>query len=73
MSDNLNRAYLQVYRNKGSQGIDGMSVDMLKDYLVDNKELILDSLLEERYKPRPVMMVEIPKDDGSMRMLCKFT
>jgi hypothetical protein len=31
MSDNLNRAYLQVYRNKGSQGIDGMSVDMLKD------------------------------------------
>lgn len=69
MKDNLNRAYLQVYRNKGSQGIDGMSVDMLKGYLVDNKELILDSLLQERYKPKPVMMVEIPKDDGSMRML----
>lgn len=67
--DNLNQAYLQVYRNKGSQGIDGMKVEELRDYLMLNKDLLLQELLQERYKPKPVLMVEIPKDDGSMRML----
>lgn len=35
--DNLNQAYLQVYRNKGSHGIDKMTVDELKGYLKANK------------------------------------
>ena len=67
--DNLNKAYLQVYRNKGSQGIDGMTVHELKSYLKENREKILQELLEETYKPKPVLMVEIPKEDGSKRML----
>jgi RNA-directed DNA polymerase len=67
--NNLNQAYLQVYRNKGSHGIDKMTVDELKSYLKINKEKLLHELLGEVYKPKPVLMVEIPKDDGSKRML----
>lgn len=67
--NNLNKAYMQVYQNKGSQGIDGMTVYELKDYLKENKDKLLQELLDETYKPKPVLMVEIPKDDGSKRML----
>jgi len=67
--DNLNKAYLQVYRNKGSQGIDGMTVHELKSYLKVNREVLLQELLKETYKPKAVLMVEIPKEDGSKRML----
>jgi RNA-directed DNA polymerase len=34
--NNLNQEYLQVYRNKGSHGIDKMTVDELKSYLKIN-------------------------------------
>ena len=32
-SDNLNRAYLQVVRNKGAEGVDGMKYTELKEHL----------------------------------------
>ena len=32
-NDNLNRAYLQVVRNKGAEGVDGMKYTELKEYL----------------------------------------
>jgi len=67
--DNLNKAYLQVYRNKGSQGIDGMTVQELKSYLRNNGESIRKDLMEETYTPNPVLMVEIPKENGKERML----
>ena len=35
-SDNLNRAYLQVVRNKGAEGVDGMKYTELKEHLVKN-------------------------------------
>ena len=38
--DNLNAAYLQVVRNKGAAGVDGMTVDELGDYLSENGENI---------------------------------
>lgn len=69
VKENLNEAYLQVYRNKGSQGIDGMTIYELKAYLKENKEKLLQEILEETYKPKPVVMVEIPKEDGSKRKL----
>ena len=67
--DNLNKAYLQVYRNKGSQGIDGMTVQELKSYLRNNGESIRKDLMEETYTPNPVLMVEIPKENGKVRRL----
>ncbi|WP_331477994.1 hypothetical protein [[Ruminococcus] lactaris] len=39
-SDNLNRAYLQVVRNKGAEGVDGMKYTELKEHLVKDGEII---------------------------------
>ena len=39
-NDNLNRAYLQVVRNKGAEGVDGMKYTELKEYLAKNGEWI---------------------------------
>ena len=66
---NLNAAYKQVKRNKGSRGVDKMDVESLKDYLVDNKETLIASILIGTFCPNPVRRVEIPKDNGKMRML----
>ena len=38
-SDNLNRAYLQVVRNKGAEGVDGMKYTELKEHLAKNGEI----------------------------------
>jgi RNA-directed DNA polymerase len=62
--DNLNAAYLKVKRNKGSHGVDGMTVDQLLDYLTERGKELRESILTGRYKPQPVRRVEIPKQDG---------
>lgn len=67
--ENLNEAYLQVYRNKGTNGVDGITVEELKDYLKENKDEIIDSIKTRKYKPQPVLRVEIPKENGKMRKL----
>ena len=46
-SDNLNRAYLQVVRNKGAEGVDGMKYTELKEHLVKNGEIIKEQLGQE--------------------------
>lgn len=66
---NLRRAFRQVKRNKGTSGIDKMSVDELSPYLVQNWEQIKKQLLAGAYKPSPVRRVEIPKPDGGKRKL----
>jgi len=67
--DNLNFAYKQVKKNKGAHGIDGMEVEHLLQYLKDNGDELVKSVLDGRYRPNPVRRVEIPKDNGKMRML----
>lgn len=67
--DNLNKAYKQVKRNKGSHGVDGMKVDELLQYLKDNGNDIRQSILDGKYHPNPVRRVEIPKDNGKKRKL----
>lgn len=66
---NLRKALAQVKRNRGSAGIDKMSVEDLSPYLVHNWEQIKKQLLAGEYKPSPVRRVEIPKSDGSKRKL----
>ena len=36
--DNLNKAYKQVYRNKGASGVDGVTVEELSPYIKEHKE-----------------------------------
>ena len=67
--ENLNAAYLQVVRNKGAAGIDGMTVEELGAYLSENGEIIREQLRTRKYKPQPVRRVEIPKPDGGVRNL----
>ena len=67
--DNLNAAYLQVVRNKGAAGVDGMTVEELGAYLSENGESIREQLRTRKYKPQPVRRVEIPKPDGGTRNL----
>jgi RNA-directed DNA polymerase len=66
---NLNRAYKRVRSNKGSGGVDKMEVESLKDYLVENKDQLMRSILDGRYRPNPVRRVEIPKENGKKRAL----
>jgi group II intron reverse transcriptase/maturase len=68
-TENLNRAYERVKRNKGAGGVDGMGVDELLRYLKDNGEGIRKSILAGKYRPAPVRRVEIPKGNGKMRKL----
>ena len=68
-SDNLNRAYLQVVRNKGAEGVDGMKYTELKEHLEKNGDIIKEQLRTRKYKPQPVRRVEIPKPDGGVRNL----
>ena len=67
--NNLNQAYLKVKRNGGSAGIDGMTVEEMLPYLKEHREELLEALRSERYKPKAVRRVEIPKPDGGKRML----
>ena len=67
--DNLNAAYLQVVRNKGATGVDGMNVEELGAYLWENGENIREQLKTRKYKTQPVRRVEIPKPDGGTRKL----
>ena len=67
--DNLNTAYLQVVRNKGAEGVDGMKYTELLEHLKENGENIKEQLRTRKYKPQPVRRVEIPKPDGGVRNL----
>lgn len=66
---NLNRAYKRVKANKGSAGVDGMTVQDLRTWLVGHKEELVGSLLDGSYQPQPVRGVQIPKPGGGMRQL----
>ena len=64
---NLKEAMWRVKTNKGSAGIDGMTVDELPDY--PQLLVIREQLLSGVYEPQPVKRVEIPKPDGGVRKL----
>src|SRR6478736_3252616 len=67
--ENLQRAWKRVRRNKGSPGVDGMTIDDAKDYLREHWPSIRSQLLDGIYQPQPVKRVEIPKPDGGVRRL----
>lgn len=64
---NLNQAYKRVKKNKGAGGVDGMQVEDLLQYLKDNGEEIRQTIKDGKYRPQPVLRVEIPKEDGKKK------
>jgi len=68
--ENLLEALRRVKANKGSAGIDGMTVGQLSGYLKEHWLTIREQLLNGTYEPQPVRRVEIEKPDGGgMRKL----
>ena len=66
---NCEQALKRVQSNKGSAGVDGMTVQQLPAYLKQHWPNIREQLLAGTYKPQPVLRVEIAKPDGGMRKL----
>jgi len=62
--ENCKQALQRVKANKGSPGIDGMTVEQLPEYLKQHGHEIGEQLRSGTYQPRPVKRVEIPKPAG---------
>src|ERR1700674_2220256 len=62
--ENLKEALRRVKANKGSAGVDGMTIGGITDYLKQHWPAIREQLLSGTYAPQPVRRVEIPKPDG---------
>ncbi|WP_239014016.1 reverse transcriptase domain-containing protein [Archangium violaceum] len=56
-------------QNKGSPGVDGMRVEELDPWLVNNWDAVRAQLLDGSYQPQPVREQEIPKSGGGVRKL----
>jgi RNA-directed DNA polymerase len=67
--ENCKQALKRVKANKGSAGVDGMTVQQLPEFLKQHWPAIREQLLNGAYKPQPVRRVEIPKPDGGVRKL----
>lgn len=66
---NLNEAYLQVYRNKGAAGVDGVQVTELKEHLQLHSKGYTEQIEKGHYQVSPILGVEIPKSNGKTRLL----
>jgi RNA-directed DNA polymerase len=66
---NCKQALARVKANKGSPGVDGMTVHDLPEHLKQHWPTIREQLLNGTYRPQPVKRVEIPKPDGGVRKL----
>src|ERR1700674_3172012 len=67
--ENCKQALARVKANKGSAGVDGMTVQQLPEHLKQHWPVIREQLLSGTYKPQPVRRVEIPKPGGGVRKL----
>jgi RNA-directed DNA polymerase len=67
--ENRRAALKRVRSNRGSPGIDGMTVDELPEYLEQHWPAIREQLMSGTYEPKPVKRKEIAKSDGGVRKL----
>ncbi len=63
------QAYLKVRQNKGSGGIDGIELEDFEKDLKDNLYKLWNRMSSGSYFPKPVKLVEIPKESGGIRTL----
>jgi len=68
-SANLVMAWKRVKANRGSAGVDGLTVQATADYLKTHWPRIREELQAGRYRPQPVRRVQIPKSGGGVRDL----
>jgi RNA-directed DNA polymerase len=65
--ENCKQALKRLKADKGSAGVDGMTVQQLPEHLKQHWPVIWKQLRGGTYKPQPVKRVEIPKPDGGIR------
>jgi len=66
---NLNNAYRRVFANKGSAGVDNISIMDLKATLQTHGSAYICSIETGTYQVSPILGVEIPKSNGKKRLL----
>lgn len=66
---NMQKAYQHVMKNKGSAGVDGMSLKELSVYVKNHRDEIAHALSKGKYLPQAILGVEIPKNNGKVRLL----
>ena len=67
--NNLYKGFKKVKSAKGAAGIDGQSVGDFAENLAVNLKQLQFELQTKQYRAQPVKRVEIPKDDGGVRLL----
>lgn len=68
-TDQLQEAFKAVKRNKGSPGIDGITIAQFEANLGEELGKLQNELCSWTYEPSPVRRVEIPKPTGGVRLL----
>jgi RNA-directed DNA polymerase len=66
---NIRKACKQVVSNKGSAGVDGMTVKELPHYFKSNRKDLCEKIRSNRYFAQAILGVEIPKENGKKRLL----
>lgn len=65
----IGEAIQKVIANRGSAGVDRVTVQELDDYWKQHGETIRQKIIKGTYIPLPVRRVDIPKPNGGTRML----
>lgn len=63
--ENLEEAKRKVMSNKGSAGVDKMTVFQHPKYIEEQGDELCEPTRKRSYRPLPVRRVHLPKDDGS--------
>ena len=66
---NMRLALKRVVQNRGSAGVDDLTVAELNDWLKAHWSRVKEALLAGRYMPQAVRRVDIPKPQGGVRTL----
>ncbi len=67
--ENMAAAWKRVKANKGSAGVDGLTIEQTAEHLKERWPQVRKELIAGKYQPQAVRRVEIPKPTGGMREL----
>lgn len=65
----MEEAFKAVKRNRGTAGIDKITIDLYAKHACTNLENLMRVLKDRSYEPKPLRRVYIPKGKGKMRPL----
>ncbi|WP_342276790.1 group II intron reverse transcriptase/maturase [Spiroplasma endosymbiont of Nebria brevicollis] len=66
----IGKAYKQVSKNKGVEGVDGITILKFNEDLKGNLYKLWNRMSSGSYCPKPLRVVKIPKNTGGHRILC---